>query len=89
MKEIKYAVIFEKQASAWLSVPLDNRGINTDCGVIGFSSLEDAREFLDIVIRASADDMGVLISSSDDEVRVGFDRYESGLVFIKKIELFW
>ena len=89
MKEIKYAVVFEKQASAWLSVPLDNRGIDTDCGVIGFSSLEDAREFLDIVIRASADDMGVLISSSDDEVRIGFDRYESGLVFIKKIELFW
>ena len=88
-KEIKYAVVFEKQASAWLSVPLDNRGIDTDCGVIGFSSLEDAREFLDIVIRASADDMGVLISSSDDEVRIGFDRYESGLVFIKKIELFW
>lgn len=89
MKEIKYAVVFEKQASAWLSVPLDNRGIDTDCGVMGFSSLEDAREFLDIVIRASADDMGVLISSSDDEVRIGFDRYESGLVFIKKIELFW
>lgn len=54
MKEIKYAVVFEKQASAWLSVPLDNRGIDTDCGVMGFSSLEDAREFLDIVIRASA-----------------------------------
>ena len=88
-KSIQYAVVFEKQASAWLSVPLDNRGIDTDCGVIGFSSLEDAREFLDIVVRSSADDMGVLISSSDDEVRIGFDRYESGLVFIKKIELFW
>ena len=88
-KSIQYAVVFEKQASAWLSVPLDNRGINTDCGVIGFSSLENAREFLDIVVRSSADDMGVLISSSDDEVRIGFDRYESGLVFIKKIELFW
>ena len=88
-KSIQYAVVFEKQASAWLSVPLDNRGIDTDCGVIGFSSLENAREFLDIVVRSSADDMGVLISSSDDEVRIGFDRYESGLVFIKKIELFW
>ena len=88
-KSIQYAVVFEKQASAWLSVPLDNRGIDTDCGVIGFSSLEDAREFLDIVVRSSADDMGVLISSSEDEVRIGFDRYESGLVFIKKIELFW
>ena len=88
-KEIKYAVIFEKQASAWLSVPLDNRGIDTDCGVMGFSTLEDAREFLDVVIRSSADDMGVLISSEEDEVRIGFDKYESGLVFIKKIELFW
>ena len=88
-KSIQYAVVFEKQASAWLSVPLDNRGIDTDCGVMGFSSLEDAREFLDVVIRSSADDMGVLISSEEDEVRIGFDKYESGLVFIKKIELFW
>ena len=88
-KEIKYAVIFEKQASAWLSVPLDNRGINTDHGVFGFSSLEGAREFLDTVVRSSADDAGVLISSEEDEVRIGFDKYESGLVFIKKIELFW
>ena len=88
-KSIQYAVVFEKQASAWLSVPLDDRGVATDCGVIGFSSLEDAREFLDIVVRSSADDMGVLISSEEDEVRIGFDKYESGLVFIKKIELFW
>ena len=88
-KEIKYAVIFEKQASAWLSVPLDNRGINTDCGVIGFSTLEDAREFLDIVVRSSADDAGLLISSSEDEVRVGYDQYESGLVSIKEIKLLW
>lgn len=88
-KSIQYAVIFEKLASAYLSVPLDDRGVDTDCGVIGFSSLEDAREFLDVVIRASADDMGVLISSSDDEVRIGFDKYESGLVFVKKIDLFW
>ena len=88
-KEIKYAVIFERQASAYLSVPLDDRGVDADHGVFGFSSLEGAREFLDIVVRSSADDAGVLISSSEDEVRVGFDRYESGLIFIKEIDLFW
>ena len=86
---IKYAVIFERQASACLSVPLDDRGIDADHGVFGFSSLEGAREFLDIVVRSSADDAGVLISFAEDEVRVGFDRYESGLVFIKEIDLFW
>lgn len=88
-KEIKYAVIFERQASACLSAPLDDRGVDSDHGVFGFSSLEGAREFLDTVIRAAADEAGVLISSSEDEVRVGFDRYESGLVFIKEIDLFW
>lgn len=89
MKEIKYVIVFERQASAYLSVPLDDRGVDTDCGVLGFSSLEDAREFLDTVVRSSADDAGILISSAEDEVRVGFDRYESGLVFIKEIKLFW
>lgn len=88
-KEIKYAVIFERQASACLATPLDDRGIDADRGVFGFSSLEEAREFLDIVVRSSADDAGLLISSSDDEVRVGDDQYESGLIFIRKIELFW
>lgn len=89
MKEIKYVVVFERQASAYLSAPLDDRGVDADHGVFGFSSLEGAREFLDTVVRSSADDAGVLIGSSEDEVRVGFDRYESGLVFIKEIDLFW
>lgn len=88
-KEIKYVIVFERQASAYLSAPLDDRGIDADHGVLGFSSLEGAREFLDTVVRSSADDAGVLISFADDEVRVGFDRYESGLVFIKEIDLFW
>lgn len=89
-KEIKYAVVFEAQASACLSSPLDNRGIDAYRGVFGFSSLEDAREFMDIAVRAAADEAGVLLDSADDEIRVGFDRYESsGLVFVKKIELFW
>lgn len=88
-KEIKYAVVFERQASICLAAPLDDRGVDADRGVFGFSSLEEAREFLDIVVRSSADDAGLLISSTEDEVRVGFDQYESGLIFVKKIELFW
>ena len=88
-KQIKYVIVFERQASACLSAPLDDRGIDADHSAFGFSSLEGAREFLDTVVRSSADDAGVLISSADDEVRVGFDRYESGLVFIKEIDLFW
>ena len=88
-KQIKYVIVFERQASAYLSARLNDRGIDDEHGGIGFSSLEGAREFLDTVVRSSADDAGVLISSSEDEVRVGFDRYESGLVFIKEIDLFW
>lgn len=88
-KSIQYAVVIESQAMMCLSAPLSDRGIDVEKQVFGFSSLESAREFLDIVVRSSADDAGLLISYSEDEVRVGFDRYESGLIFIKKIELFW
>lgn len=88
-KSIEYAVILESQAMMCLRVPLDDRGIDVERQVFGFSSLEDAREFLDVAIRATADEAGVLISSTEDEVRVGYDQYESGLVFVKKIELFW
>lgn len=88
-KSVQYAVVFEAQAMSCMSAPLDDRGIDVEKQTFGFSSLEDAREFLDIVVRSSADDAGLLISSSEDEVRVGYDQYESGLVFVKKIELFW
>lgn len=88
-KLIQYAVVFERQAMSCMSAPLDDRGIDVEKQVFGFSSLEDAREFLDVVVRSSADDAGVLLDSSTDEIRVGFDRYESGLIFVKKIELFW
>ena len=89
MKEIKYAVIFEAQAMSCMIEPLSDRGIDVDKQVLGFSSLESAREFLDIAVRAAADEAGVLLDSADDEIRVGVDRYESGLIFVKKIELFW
>lgn len=88
-KQIKYVVVFERQASACLSASLDDRGIDADRGVFGFSSYEGAREFLDIVVRAAADEAGVLLDSTDGEVRVGFDRYESGLVSIEEIKLLW
>ena len=88
-KSIQYAVVFERQAMSCMSAPLDDRGIDVEKQAFGFSSLEDAREFLDIVVRSSADDAGLLISSTEDEVRVGYDQYESGLIFVKKIELFW
>ena len=88
-KLIEYAVILESQAMMCLRVPLDDRGIDVERQVFGFSSLEESREFLDMVIRAAADEAGVLIDSSEDEVRVGYSAYESGKVFVKKIELFW
>lgn len=88
-KLIEYAVILESQAMMCLRVPLDDRGIDVERQVFGFSSLEGSREFLDMVIRAAADEAGVLIDSSEDEVRVGYSAYESGKVFVKKIELFW
>ena len=88
-KEIKYAVVFEAQAMSCMSAPMDDRGVDVEKQIFGFSSLEDAREFLDVAIRAAADEAGVLLDSSEDEVRVGYDIYESGKVFIKKIDLFW
>ena len=88
-KSIEYAVILESQAMMCLRVPLDDRGIDVERQVFGFSSLEESREFLDMVIRAAADEAGVLIDSSEDEVRVGYSAYESGKVFVKQIELFW
>lgn len=88
-KSIEYAVVIESQAMMCLRVPLDDRGIDVEKQIFGFSSLEEAREFLDMVIRAAADEAGVLIDSSEDEVRVGYSAYESGKVFVKKIELFW
>ena len=88
-KEIKYAVVFEAQAMSCMSAPMDDRGVDVERQIFGFSSLEDAREFLDVAVRAAADEAGVLLDSAEDEVRIGFDKYESGLVFIKKIELFW
>ena len=88
-KEIKYAVVFEAQAMSCMSAPMDDRGVDVEKQIFGFSSLEDAREFLDVAIRAAADEAGVLLDSAEDEIRVGFDRYESGLIFVKKIELFW
>ena len=88
-KEIKYAVVFEAQAMSCMSAPMDDRGVDVEKQIFGFSSLESAREFLDIAVRAAADEAGVLLDSSTDEIRVGFDRYESGLIFVKKIELFW
>ena len=88
-KEIKYAVVFEAQAMSCMSAPMDDRGVDVEKQIFGFSSLEDAREFLDVAIRAAADEAGVLLDSAEDEIRVGFDRIESGLIFVKKIELFW
>ena len=88
-KEIKYAVVFEAQAMSCMSAPMDDRGVDVEKQIFGFSSLEDAREFLDVAVRAAADEAGVLLDSAEDEIRVGFDRYESGLIFVKKIELFW
>lgn len=88
-KSIQYAVVLESQAMMCLRVPLDDRGIDVEKQIFGFSSLEEAREFLDMVIRAAADEAGVLIDSSEDEVRVGYSAYESGKVFVKKIDLFW
>lgn len=88
-KSIQYAVIVETQAMMCLSAPLDDRGVDVERQTFGFSSLEEAREFLDMVIRAAADEDGILLASSEDEVRVGYDIYESGKVFIKKIDLFW
>ena len=88
-KEIKYAVVFEAQAMSCMSAPMDDRGVDVEKQIFGFSSLEEAHEFLDMVIRAAADEAGVLIDSSEDEVRVGYSAYESGKVFVKKIELFW
>ena len=88
-KEIKYAVVFEAQAVSCMSAPMDDRGVDVEKQIFGFSSLEDAREFLDVAVRAAADEAGVLLDSAEDEIRVGFDRYESGLIFVKKIELFW
>ena len=88
-KEIKYAVVFEAQAMSCMSAPMDDRGVDVEKQIFGFSSLEDAREFLDVAVRAAADEAGELLDSAEDEIRVGFDRYESGLIFVKKIELFW
>ena len=88
-KSIEYAVILESQAMLCLNAPLDDRGIDVERQVFGFSSLEEAREFLDVAIRAAADEAGVLIDSSKDEVRVGYSAYESGKVFVKRIDLFW
>ena len=88
-KSIQYAVVLESQAMMCLRVPLDDRGVDVERQIFGFSSLEEAREFLDMVIRAAADEAGVLIDSSEDEVRVGYSAYESGKVFVKKIDLFW
>ena len=88
-KSIEYAVIAETQAMMCLSAPLYDRGVDVERQVFGFSSLEEAREFLDMVIRAAADEAGVLIDSSEDEVRVGYSAYESGKVFVKRIDLFW
>ena len=88
-KSIEYAVILESQAMMYLRVPLDDRGIDVEKQIFGFSSLEEAREFLDMVIRAAADEAGVLIDSSEDEVRIGYSAYESGKVFVKRIDLFW
>ena len=88
-KSIEYAVVLETQAMMCLRVPLDDRGIDVERQIFVFSSLEEAREFLDIVVRAAADEAGVLIDSSEDEVRVGYSAYESGKVFVKKIDLFW
>ena len=88
-KSIQYAVVFEAQAMSCMSAPLDDRGIDIEKQIFGFSSLEGAREFLDVAVRAAADEAGALISSTEDEIRVGYDRYESGLVFVKKIDLFW
>lgn len=88
-KSIEYAVILESQAMMCLRVPLDDRGVDVERQVFGFSSLEEAREFLDMVVRAAADEAGVLIDSSEDEVRVGYSAYESGKVFVKRIDLFW
>lgn len=88
-KSVQYAVIFETQAMSCMSAPMDDRGVDVEKQVFGFSSLEDAREFLDVAIRAAADEAGVLLDSSTDEIRVGYDRYESGLIFVKKIDLFW
>ena len=88
-KAIEYAVILESQAMMCLRVPLDDRGIDVERQVFGFSSLEESREFLDMVIRAAADETGVLIDSSEDEVRVGYSAYESGKVFVEKLALFW
>ena len=88
-KEIKYAVVFEAQAMSCMSAPMDDRGVDVEDRRFGISTLEDAREFLDVAVRAAADEAGVLLDSAEDEIRVGFDRYESGLIFVKKIELFW
>ena len=88
-KEIKYAVVFEAQAMSCMSAPMDDRGVDVEKQIFGFSSLEDAREFLDVAVRAAAGEAGVLLDSAEDEIRVGFDIYESGKVFIKKIDLFW
>lgn len=88
-KSIEYAVVIESQAMMCLRVPLDDRGVDVERQIFGFSSLEEAREFLDIVIRAAADEAGVLLDSSEDEVRVGYQIFESGKVFVKKIDLFW
>ena len=88
-KSIEYAVILESQAMMCLRVPLDDRGVDVEKQIFGFSSLEEAREFLDMVIRAAADEAGVLIDSSEAEVRVGYSAYESGKVFVKRIDLFW
>ena len=88
-KSIQYVVVLETQAMMCLSAPLDDRGVDAERQIFGFSSLEEAREFLDIVVKAAADEAGVLLDSSEDEVRVGYDIYESGKVFIKKIDLFW
>lgn len=88
-KSIQYAVVLESQVMMCLRVPLDDRGIDVEKQVFGFSSLKEAREFLDMVVRIAADEAGVLLDSSEDEVRVGYDIYESGRVFIKKIDLFW
>ena len=88
-KSIEYAVVIESQAMMCLSAPLDDRGVDVARQVFASSSLEAAREFLDMVIRAAAAAAGVLIDSSEDEVRVGYSAYESGKVFVKKIDLFW
>ena len=88
-KSIQYAVVIESRAMMCLSAPLDDRGVDVERQIFGFSSLEEAREFLDMVVRAAADEAGVLIDSSEDEVRVGYSAYESGKVFVKRIDLFW